>query len=321
MATIGFHASHEQHAPQDLLRFVQLAEEHGFDNAMCSDHFFPWNLAQDESGHAWTWLGAALQATSCSFGVVNAPGQRYHPAIIAQAAATLGCMFPDRFWMAVGSGQNMNEHITGDKWPPKRARNERLRECVDIMRRLWDGETVSHEGHVTVDEAYLHTRPDSPPSLFGAAITPKTASWVAEWADGLITVGKPIEELKEVVSAFRENGGVDKPMRLQVQLSYADSREEALQAAHEQWRTNVFASRLLSDLRMPNQFEAAAEFVQPEDVVGPVLVSDDLDQHTEWLQEYIDLGFDALYLHDVHLPQEPFIRDFGEHVLPQLRSS
>ena len=139
---IGFHASHEQIDPRSLLAAVQAAEAAGFQAAMCSDHFSPWSARQGESGFAWSWLGAALQATSLSFGVVNAPGQRYHPAIIAQAAATLAQMFPDRFWVALGSGEAMNEHITGERWPAKSVRNARLRECVDIMRALFAGETV-----------------------------------------------------------------------------------------------------------------------------------------------------------------------------------
>ena len=160
MPLIGFHASHEQIDPRSLLAAVQAAEAAGFQAAMCSDHFSPWSARQGESGFAWSWLGAALQATSLSFGVVNAPGQRYHPAIIAQAAATLAQMFPDRFWVALGSGEAMNEHITGERWPVKSVRNARLGECVDIMRALFAGETVSHQGLVQVDRARLWTLPD-----------------------------------------------------------------------------------------------------------------------------------------------------------------
>ena len=136
---IGFHASHEQFGPDHLLRLVRAAEEAGFDAAMCSDHWAPWSEEQGQSGHAWTWLGAALATTSLPFGVVNAPGQRYHPAVIAQATATLNVMFPDRFWIAIGSGELMNEHITGERWPAKAERNARLRECADVMRSLWRG--------------------------------------------------------------------------------------------------------------------------------------------------------------------------------------
>src|SRR3954449_3834193 len=155
MPVIGFHNSHEQVHPAELLTAVRHAEEVGFSAAMCSDHFAPWNLAQGHSGFAWTWLGAAMATTTLPFGVVNAPGQRYHPAIIAQAAGTLAAMFPGRFWVALGSGENVNEHITGDPWPPKDERDARLRECVDVIRTLLAGDEVTHDGLVTVDRAKL----------------------------------------------------------------------------------------------------------------------------------------------------------------------
>ena len=158
---------------------------------MCSDHFAPWSTRQGESGFAWSWLGAALQATSLSFGVVSAPGQRYHPAIIAQAAATLAQMYPGRFWMALGSGEALNEHITGERWPEKPVRNARLRECVDVMRALFAGETVTHRGLVRVDRARLWTLPETPPPLIGAAVSAATAAWVGGWADGLVTINQP----------------------------------------------------------------------------------------------------------------------------------
>ena len=162
MLKIGYHASHEQFKPSTLLTYVQRAQQAGFTAASSSDHFHPWSNRQGESGFAWSWLGAALQATSLSFGVVNAPGQRYHPAIIALAAATLAEMFPQRFWIAVGTGQFLNEHITGEKWPAKAARNARLNECVESMRALWKSETVTHKGLVTVEEATLYSRPVVP---------------------------------------------------------------------------------------------------------------------------------------------------------------
>lgn len=318
MAKIGYHASHEQYRPSRLLGYVQAAEQAGFDAAMCSDHFHPWSERQAESGFAWSWLGAAMQATALPFGVVNAPGQRYHPAIVAQAAATLAEMFDGRFWIAVGSGQNLNEHITGDRWPTKEERNERLLEAVNVMRALWQGESVTHHGRFVVEEAKLYTRPARPPRVIGAAITPETAQWVASWADGLITIGKPIEVLHEVADAFRTGGGTGKPMMLQVQLAYAPTDEEAERAAFEQWRTNIFDSGVLAALKMPREFDAVSEFVQPADLRGPVRVSADVEQQLEWLEQELDVGFDEVYLHNVHHDQEAFIRDFGARVLPKV---
>ncbi len=318
MVTVGYHASHEQHPPSRLRDYLTAAEEAGFAAGMCSDHFHPWSEQQGQSGFAWSWLGAALEATRLPMGVVNAPGQRYHPAIIAQAAATLAEMYPGRFWLAVGSGQDLNEHITGDAWPRKADRNRRLLESVEVIRALWRGETVTHRGAVVVEDAHLYTRPERPPRLLGAALTPATAEWVAGWADGMITVAKPQEELAEIIEAFRAGGGQDKPMALQVQLSYADTEEEALRAAHEQWGTNIFDSPVLATLRMPGDFEAAAGFVEPDDLLGPVNVSSDLSRHAAWLAEYVELGFDELYLHDVHRDQERFLNDFGASVLPEI---
>ncbi|MDQ2674099.1 MAG: TIGR03885 family FMN-dependent LLM class oxidoreductase [Chloroflexota bacterium] len=316
---IGFHASHEQFRPDRLLRLVQAAEDAGFDAAMCSDHWGPWSEAQGESGFAWSWLGAALATTSLPFGVVNAPGQRYHPAIIAQAAATLNVMFPDRFWIAIGSGQLLNEHITGERWPPKEERNERLREAAEVMRRLWAGETVSHEGHVTVSEATLWTRPERPPMLVAAAVTPPTAAWVAEWADALITVVQPDEQLDAVVDAFRSNGGADKPMYLQVHLAYAPTVDEARAAAFEQWRQNTLPNSVMTELALPSQISAAATHVTPDDLDGAVRISSDLGQHIEWLQRDVQRGFEGLYLHEVGPEQERFVEVFGREVLPRLR--
>jgi coenzyme F420-dependent glucose-6-phosphate dehydrogenase len=316
---IGFHANHEQHGPDELIRHVRRAEAAGFDAAMCSDHWAPWSEAQGQSGFAWSWLGAALEATSLSFGVVNAPGQRYHPAIVAQAAATLAVMYEDRFWLAIGSGELMNEHITGDPWPPKADRNARLRECADIIRALWAGDVVSHHGLVTVSEARLWTRPERPPMLVGAAISPETAAFVADWADALITVAQPDDQLDRVVDAFRSNGGARKPMFLQVHLAYGRSDEEARAAAFGQWRQNALGSTVLADMRHPSQMISAASHVRPEDMDAAVRISSNPERHVEWLRRDVERGFERLYLHEVGQDQDRFIETFAAEVLPQLR--
>lgn len=319
MAIIGYHASHEQFKPSALLAYARQAEAAGFQAVLSSDHFHPWSSLQGESGFAWSWLGAALQATQLSFGVVNAPGQRYHPAIIAQAAATLGEMFPERFFIAVGSGQALNELVTGERWPAKAERNARLKESVDVIRALWQGETVNHKGLVTVEEATLYTRPQVAPLIIGAAVTAETAEWVGGWADGLITVSRPPAELKKVVEAFRRGGGAGKPMYLKVQLSFASDEQQARQGAHDQWRGNIFDNNLLTDLRRPEQFEAAARFVNPGELDNFVRIAADPQRHIAWLQQDLDLGFEKLFLHNVNLEQEAFIRTFGEQVLPALK--
>lgn len=318
---IGFHASHEQVDPRALLDAVQAAEAAGFQVAMCSDHFAPWSTRQGESGFAWSWLGAALQATSLSFGVVNAPGQRYHPAIIAQAAATLAQMYPGRFWVALGSGEAMNEHITGDRWPEKSLRNARLRECVEIMRALFAGETVSHEGLVRVDRARLWTLPEMPPPLIGAAVSEATAAWVGDWADGLVTINQSKDKLQRMIRAFHEHGGEGKPLFLQIHVAYGPDEEAALAIAFDQWRTNVFPPSICWDLELPEMFEDAARFVRPEDLEGPVLISADAEQFVDWLAGFAELGFERIYVHHVGKEQRAFIEFFGERVLPQFAGS
>jgi probable non-F420 flavinoid oxidoreductase len=320
MTHIGFHASHEQVHPTQLLRAVRRAQETGFDAAMCSDHFSPWSARQGHSGFAWSWLGAALATTDLGFGVVNAPGQRYHPAIIAQAMSTLAAMFPGRLWVALGSGEASNEHITGDRWPRKELRDARLRECVHVIRALLTGEEVSHDGLVTVDRARLWTLPEQPPALLGAAVSAKTAAAVAEWADGLVTALQPADALRQVVDAYRGAGGRG-PVALQVHLSWAPDEQEALRTAHEQWRSNVFQPPACWDIDTAEVFDAVSEHVRPEDVRGAVLVSSDLGWHAGKLAELEDIGFDSLYLHHVGQEQDAFIDAFGDKVLPQLRSS
>jgi probable non-F420 flavinoid oxidoreductase len=318
---IGLHCSHEQHAPSALLRFSELAAQAGFVHAMCSDHFAPWSVRQGHSGFTWSWLGAALQATPLSFGTVCAPGQRYHPAIIAQAAATLAEMYPERFWLALGSGEALNESITGQPWPPKEERQARLRECADMMRGLWAGETVTMRGHVIAQDARLYVRPDATPLLIGAAISAETARWVGEWADGMVTVAGPRDDMREVVEAFRETGG-GKPMFLQVPLSYARTDEEALAAALDQWRQVAVEQEKLADLASPEAFDLESADAQPADIVAKVRVSSDVERHIAWLHEDAAMGFDRLYVHNVARDhQERFIDAWAEHVLPRFRPS
>lgn len=193
---IGYHASHEQFSPSDLLGYVKQAEQCGFRHVLSSDHFYPWSSEQGQSGFAWSWLGAALQATNATFGVVNAPGQRYHPAIIAQACATLGEMFPERFWVALESGQYLNEHITGEPWPEKVIRDKRLKESALTMFSMWQGKGVSEATTFKIENAKLYTRAEQRPKIIGAALSEAKAKFLAPWADGMITVSEKPDRLK-----------------------------------------------------------------------------------------------------------------------------
>jgi probable non-F420 flavinoid oxidoreductase len=284
---------------------------------MCSDHFHPWTPSQGQSGFAWSWLGAALQATSLPFGVVNAPGQRYHPAIVAQAAATLGEMFPGRIWVAVGTGEALNESITAEPWPQKEDRRRRLKESVDIMRALWAGDTVTYEGeHVQVKEAKLYTRPKAPPMLFGAALTPETARWLGSWADGLITVGKEPDDFRQMLDAFRDGGGGGKPIYVQACISYAPREVDAVSAAHRNWPLAGLDIPLLGDLPTPSAFAERSAGVTAEEVRQKLRVSSDVSRHVEWIAQDLELGADRVYLQHVGPDMRGFLATFGDRVLP-----
>jgi coenzyme F420-dependent glucose-6-phosphate dehydrogenase len=318
MVRIAYQASHEQFAPSHLLCLARMAEEAGFDAIHSSDHFHPWNRQQGQCGFSFAWLGAAMQQSKLPFGMVCAPGQRYHPAVVAQAIATLSEMFPGRFHVSLASGEALNESITGDKWPPYEERKLRLRECVDIIRHLLSGEKVSHAGRVRVENARLYTLPAIQPQLFGAALSPESAHWVGAWADGLVTVCQNPGQLKQVVDAFKAGGGEGKPVHAKIDLSYALDEEEALRGAHEQWRTNIFGRDIITDTAQVEQFEAIAEYVRPEDMRRSVLVSADLQVFVQRIREVAALGVEAVILHNVNRGQERFIEDFGREVLPHV---
>ncbi len=314
MVRVGFHASHEQISPRQLLADVQHAERAGFHMAMCSDHLAPWTTAQGHSGYAWSWLAAALATTDLELGCVSAPGQRYHPAVMAQKIATLGQMFPGRFWVALGSGEAANEHVTGDRWPAKAGREQRLDESVEVIARLLDGEEVSHHGAVTVDRAQVWERADPRPRLIAPVVSAPSARRVAGWAEGLVTVNQPHETLREVIATYRDAGGRG-PLALQLHLSWAPTQEEAEAIAMDQWRGNAVGPPIAWDVDTPAGFDAIAAHVPRESVMATVRTSADLEQHVAWLREYAELGFDDIYLHHVGQRQADFIDAFAAEVI------
>lgn len=321
MARIGFHASHEQIEPRALLEAVALAEQVGFTEAMGSDHFAPWSEEQGESAFSFAWMGAALErAKGLRIGQVHAPGQRIHPAISAQAIATLEAMNPGRYWVALGSGENLNERITGDPWPSKPVRNARLRECVDVIRALLAGEEVDHDGLVRVDRARLWTRPETPPPLLATAVTPETAAWAAQWADGLITVNQSDEALRRVADAYRDAGGRGEVL-VQVHVAWADTEEEALASAFHEWRTNLLPPPLCWDLDSPRAFALAAAHVRPDDVRASVVVADSGQRVVDAIGGMLAQGFDGAYVHHVPVEQRAFLERVGPSILAEFVDS
>jgi coenzyme F420-dependent glucose-6-phosphate dehydrogenase len=312
MVQIGFHASHEQFPPSQLLRLVRMAESAGFDCAKSSDHFHPWSERQGHSGFAWSWLGAAMEATRFPIGMISAPGYRYHPAVLAQAAATTQEMYEGRLWLALGSGEAINEAITGEAWPDKHERNLRLLECVDVMRALFGGETVTHRGRVTVVEAKLYSRPETPVPLFGAAVTPRTAKLAGSWADGLLVAGHDRRIVEPLLEAFGEGGGGGKPVHVQMAVSWARSIDEASVNAVEQWGPASIGGDAAWDLRRPADFDHAARFTKAEDMGDVVLVTDSLAQLRDRVHELGESGVHTVHLHMVGRDQEGFIAAAAE---------
>jgi coenzyme F420-dependent glucose-6-phosphate dehydrogenase len=318
----GFHASHEQFTPRELLDLVQQAERAGFEAASSSEHFAPWSERQGQSGFAYSWIAAALQATRhMPMGMLSIPmNHRFHPAIVAQAGATLADMFPSRFaWMALGTGEALNEHITGEPWPERPQRRERLGAAVEIIRALWAGETVSTEEPIKTDRARLYTRASTPPRLIGAALTPDTARWAGSWADGLIIIQQEPRKMLRLIEAFREGGGEGKPIFLQVHLSYAGDEARARHNAWDQWRSNAMTPDMAANFRLPEDFDRASEQVRPEDMDPYVLISSSLRQHVDWLAGFAEMGFEEITLHNTGRNQSEFIRAFGDEVLPALQ--
>jgi probable non-F420 flavinoid oxidoreductase len=319
MTRIGYHASHEQFAPKDLLDWLKLVAAAGFACAKSSDHFHPWSERQGQSGFVWSWLGSVMEATKLPIGVISAPGYRYHPAVLAQAAATIGQMYPDRLWLSLGSGEAINESITGMYWPEKQERNAVLLECVEVFRALFAGETVTHRGRVNVVEAKLYSRPMHPVPLIGAAMSEKTAKWCGSWADGLLTSGGKVDAVKPLIEAFRQGGGEGKPIYLQTAMCWAPTADEAMHQALDQWSSAAVGGEVNWDLRRPGDFDLASRLVGQDDIVETVNVSHELNQHLEWIGALAELDLDCIYLHQVGRNQEQFIEAFGNKVLPSLR--
>ncbi|RYD56423.1 MAG: TIGR03885 family FMN-dependent LLM class oxidoreductase [Sphingobacteriales bacterium] len=320
MCQIAYHASHEQFKPSELIRYAIMAEQAGFDAIHSSEHFYPWSERQGQSGFSFAWLGAAMQATTLPFGMICTPGYRHHPAIVAQAAATLAEMFPKRFWLELGSGEALNESITGQPWPEKAERNERLRECTEIIQRLLNGETVNTQKLISVENAKLYTLPEKPPLVVGAALSEETAAWLGSWADGMVMTTGSVENARKILNAFRKNGGKDKPAFFKMQISYDKTEQAAMEGAYDQWRTNVFDSKVASETSSVAEFDKLGRTVDRQQIRKHVFVSSDLESHAKQIQKYMDIGFDKIVLHNVNRSQEYFIKDFGVSVLPALRS-
>jgi coenzyme F420-dependent glucose-6-phosphate dehydrogenase len=323
---LGFCAMFEQFHPNDMLDWCVQAEKAGFGGIMASDHFAPWVPSQGHSAFVWTWLGAYGQRCGLPVGTaVTPPGYRFHPAVVAHMAATVEAMYPGRFWLGLGAGEALNEHILADYWPEAHERVERLLEGLEIIRKLFTGKDVKHQGkHFKMETCRLWTMPEAPPPILIASSGPIMSKNTGKLADGFITVGAAEEKLKMLTGKFVEgakDAGKDPdrmPRYIQLHVSWAPTYAEAEQNAVKEW-PNGGMNFAKADFRYPEVFEAVAKMVRPEHFKGRVFISDDLSEHARFLQGFYDLGFDAVYVHNCGRNQEEFIREYAREVLPQLK--
>ena len=328
MAQIGYAAMLEQFHPKDLLGFCVQAEAAGFSGVMAADHVQPWVPQQGKAGFVWSFMTAAAERTRGDIGPgVTCPSFRSHPAIIAQAAATMAAMYPGRFWLGLGSGEALNEHIVAGYWPEVAERISRMFESVEIIRKLFTGKDVKHAGeYYKMETMRLWTMPEQPPPIYVATAGPVTAEKTGQFCDGLITVGAPEEKIETVFERFVKGAlKADKdpstmPKILQLHLSWAPTDEEAMQNALTEW-PNGGMKFPKADIRSPRDFEQMAKLVRPEDFEGRMLISSDPDAHCREIQKFIDFGFDRVYLHNVGRNQLEWIEVFGKQVLPKLHEA
>ena len=316
MTTFGYWLSSEEHPPLDLVRNARRAEEAGFEFAMISDHYHPWIEAQGHSPFVWSVIGGIAAATErLRVGTgVTCPLIRIHPAIVAQAAATCAALLPGRFFLGVGTGENLNEHVTGARWPAPDERIELLEEAIDVMRLLWEGGEQTHRGeHYTVDHARLYTLPEEPIEVVVAAGQPNAAELAGSRGDGLITT-TPDEG---IVSAYREGGG-DGPRYGQVRLCWAEDADEARETAFRLWRHSGLGGTLSQELPRPSDFDAVAESVTEEMATEGVPCGPDPEPVLELVREWEQAGFDHIALHQIGPDQEGFVRFWEGELRPRL---
>ena len=316
MVELGYKLSSEEHGPSALVEYAKRAEEVGFGHAMISDHYHPWVDQQGESPFVWAPIGAIAEATDeLTLGTgVTCPTIRIHPAIMAQAAATAECMMPGRFVFGVGTGENLNEHVLGDRWPPHNVRLEMLAEAIDIMRGMWEGGMYSHHGkHFTVENARIYTLPEEPPPIAIGAGGPKTASFAGDYGDAFVGTS-PKEEGIEI---FEEKGDADRPKYGEVNVCYAESEEEARELAHEWWPNSALKGELSQQLPVPAHFKQAAQMVDEDDVAETVVCGPDPEAHVEEIEKYAEAGYDHVYVHQVGPDQEGFMEFYVDEILPK----
>lgn len=319
MVQLGYALSSEEHAPQKLIDDAQKAEQTGFSYALISDHYFPWLDTQGQSSFVWTVIGGISQRTkSLELGTgVTCPILRYHPAIIAQAAATAGALMEGRFFLGLGTGENLNEHIVAQGWPAINQRQEMLAEAIEIIRMLWEGGLKSYEGnYFRVEEARLYTLPDQLPPIYVAASGVHSATLAGQFGDGFITTSPE----KKLVETFQKAGGKGKPVYGQLTVCVAKTEDEAVKTALKWWANSPVPGQLSQELKLPSFFEQAATLVTPEHIKKAIVCGSDPMKHLEKIKAFAKAGFDHIYIHQVGPDQEIFFRFYEKEILPRISS-
>ncbi|MEU5086451.1 LLM class F420-dependent oxidoreductase [Streptomyces sp. NPDC021356] len=316
MPEYGYFLSCEQYGPAELVEQARMAEQAGFEALWISDHYHPWNDAQGQSAFVWSVIGALSEAVSLPIETaVTCPTVRMHPAVVAQAAATSAVMTEGRFRLGVGSGEALNEHILGDRWPPAHVRLEMLEEAIQVMRRLFTGEEVDHHGtYYTVENARLYTVPEEPVPIDVSGFGPKATSLAARVGDGYITM-MPDEEM---VTQYRKGGGGAKLVSGGTKVCFGADREECVRTVHELWYNEQLPGEMGQVLPTPRHFEQLEPLVTEDMVRQNVVCGDDADQHVATLREFADAGFDRVYVNQIGADQRGFFDFYRTKVLPQL---
>lgn len=318
MIRFGYKLMTEEHGPKALVENAVRAEAAGFDFLSISDHFHPWLESQGHAPFAWSVLGGIAQATS-TIGIatgLTCPIIRYHPAIVAQAAATIAVMSDDRFTLAVGAGERLNEHVTGARWPSIPERHAMLGEAVDIFRILWKGGPHSWKGdYFVVDHAQLYDLPAKPIPLVIGVSGPASVALAAEKADGIMTT----EPSADLVEGFRKQGGAEAgPTYSEAVLAYADTEEQALETAHRQFRFSGLGWAVNSELPTVAGFEAASQFMRPDDLKPLIAYGPDVEKHLALIRKYAEAGYDHIVLTAPGPDQATFIDFFEKQLRPRL---
>jgi coenzyme F420-dependent glucose-6-phosphate dehydrogenase len=315
MAEIGYALSCEEHDAPSLVRNAVRAEQVGFAFAGISDHFHPWIDRQGESPLVWGVLGAIAEATERLRLItgVTCPTTRMNPAIVAQAAATAATLLPGRFSLGVGTGENLNEHILGDRWPPVQERQDRLEEAIEVIRELWKGELTSHRGeHYRVENARLYSLPEEPPPLLVAVAGESSVDLAVRTADGIVGTAP----VAESVERFRAGAGEEKPAYGQLHVCWAGEEAQARKTALEWWPNGAISGSYFLELAMPSHFEEATDLVEESDVAESVVCGPDPERHISAIQEYLDAGYEHVYVHQVGPDQDGFFDFYEREVLP-----